>query len=46
MAHEQSSNIISKKKFNYKKFLIRAAIVLVLVAIVAVPLLSNKRNLF
>ena len=44
MAHEQSSNIISKKKFNYKRFLIRAAIVLVLVAIVAVPLLSNKRN--
>jgi multidrug efflux pump subunit AcrA (membrane-fusion protein) len=44
MVNEQPSNTTTKKKFNYKRLLIRAAIALVLVAIVAVPLLSHNRN--
>ncbi|HPY63745.1 MAG TPA: biotin/lipoyl-binding protein [Bacillota bacterium] len=44
MVNEQPSNTTTKKKINYKRLLIRAAIALVLVAIVAVPLLSHNRN--
>ena len=44
MVNEQPSNTTTKKKINYKRLLIRAAIALVLVAIVAVPFLSHNRN--
>lgn len=44
MVNEQPLNTTTKKKINYKRLLIRAAIALVLVAIVAVPLLSHNRN--
>ena len=44
MVNEQPSNTTTKKKINYKRLRIRAAIALVLVAIVAVPLLSHNRN--
>lgn len=44
MVNDKPSSANKKKKIHLKRFLIRTAVVLVLGAIVAVPLLSRKRN--
>ena len=44
MAEEQPQNIKTRKKVNIKKIVIRTAIILVLVALVAVPILSQRNK--